>query len=395
MFATTCHWLAREGDAFANLPAHPLTCNATQHGVISIPLMPVHCHRRPRSDRPVARSARDRTRSPHMHRSPVRSRADHPAPYERRRDAEVPRQAQHAAARHATEPVWPELHAPPSGRKVEDFVRPHLDRAPIRTPDFAWEPAHYDRGASHNAYPPAAEYDYRHAQPEYHEPIGREAGYRAPVYREATFSETGYAAAAAAAQGRDVGYRQPSSYDYDEPAYREYTGSRAIDGPHSSYTRGGPGWDAPRFPDPRHDAYPHRYSASDDRWHEREVRQLPVRENPRLPRADREAVALTRGGSYPYSRHDRGHEGMLPAHDDPRHAPRLAHEYAAPSPRSFRDGLHQASRDVREAPRSVSRCAPPSLLIVTSCNVHQPGYVGLLGLLVCLFACLSAVLSFY
>ncbi|KAL3136940.1 hypothetical protein ABBQ32_006546 [Trebouxia sp. C0010 RCD-2024] len=311
--------------------------------------------RRPRSDRPVARSARDRTRSPHMHRSPVRSRADHPAPYERRRDAEVPRQAQHAAARHATEPVWPELHAPPSGRKVEDFVRPHLDRAPIRTPDFAWEPAHYDRGASHNAYPPAAEYDYRHAQPEYHEPIGREAGYRAPVYREATFSETGYAAAAAAAQGRDVGYRQPSSYDYDEPAYREYTGSRAIDGPHSSYTRGGPGWDAPRFPDPRHDAYPHRYSASDDRWHEREVRQLPVRENPRLPRADREAVALTRGGSYPYSRHDRGHEGMLPAHDDPRHAPRLAHEYAAPSPRSFRDGLHQASRDVREAPRSVSR----------------------------------------
>lgn len=369
-------------NAFADLPIHPFTCTTTQHGVTSTPLMPVHCHRRPRLDRPVARSARDRTRSPHIHRSPARSRPDHPAPYERRRDAEIPRQAQHAAARHATQPVWPELHAPPSGRKVEDFVRPHLDRAPIRTPDFAWDTAHYDRGASHNAYPPAAEYDYRHAQPEYHEPVGREASYRAPVYREATYAEAGYAAGAA--QGRDVGYRQPSSYDYEEPAYREYTGSRPMEVPHSSYTRGGASWDPPRLPDPRHDAYPHGYSASDDRWHERELRQLPVRENPRPARADREAVALSRGGSYPYSRHDRGHEGMLPARDDPRHAPRLAHEYAAPPPRSYRDGLHQAPRDVREAPRSVSRCAPPSVLIFMSCNV---------GLHVCLFVCLSLILT--
>ena len=297
----------------------------------------------------------------------MHSRADRPAAYQRGRDPEVPRHAQHVPTRHATESVWPELHAPPSGRKVEDFVRPHLDRAPIRAPEFAWESAQYER-ATHTAYPAPAEYDYRHGQPEYHEPVGREASYRAPLYREAGYGDAGYAVA----QGREVGFR-PSSYDYDVPTYRDYDGSRSMELPLTSYTRADASWDAIRFPDPRHDAYPHGYSVSDDRWHDRDPRQLPARGSPRLsradrgsprmPRADRDPVGLSKSGSYPYSRHDRGPD-YLPARDEPRqHAPRLAHEYAAPPPRSYRDGLHQGSnRDDRgnrgARPRSVSRCAP-------------------------------------
>lgn len=320
-------------------------------------------------DRP-ARSARDRTRSPHIHRSTLH-RADHPASYERRRDPEVPRHAQHVPTRHATEPVWPELHAPPSGRKVEDFVRPNLDRAPLRTPDFAWDAAQYER-TSHTVYPAPAEYDYQHRQSDYREPVGRDAGYRAPLYREAAYGDAGYAAA----QGREVGYR-PSSYDYEEPAYRDYNGSRSMDLPHSSYAHPDANRDAPRFPDPRHDAFSHGYTVSDDRWNDRDLRQLPARGSPRMPRADRgsprlarverDPVGLNRSGSYPYSRHDTRHDreyDFLPAREKPHHhAPRPAHEFAAPPSRCYRDGLHQGQRDNRAArPQPVSRCGPVTLL---------------------------------
>ena len=339
-------------------------------GFLCFPRCSVCCHRRPRSDRP-ARSARDRTRSPHIHRATLHSRAEHPAAYERRRDPEVSRHAQHVPTRHATEPVWPELHAPPSGRKVEDFVRPHLDRAPLRTPDFAWDAAQYER-TSHTVYPAPAEYDYRHGQSDYREPGGRDAGYRASLYREAAYGDAGYAAA----QGREVGYR-PSSYDYDEPTYRDFSGSRAMDLPHGSYARPDANWDTPRFPDPRRDPYPHGYVVSDDRWNDREQRQLPTRGSPRMLRADRgssrlargaerDPVGLSRSGSYPYSRHDSRHDpghDFLPAREEPGlHAPRLAREYAAPPPRSHRDGLHQGRQDNRDArPRSVSRCRPVTL----------------------------------
>lgn len=325
----------------------------------------MHCLRRPRLDRP-ARSARDRTRSPDIHRPASHPRADHPAAYERRREPEVSRHSQHVPTRHATEPVWPELHAPPSGRKVEDFVRPHLDRAPLRTPDFAWDASQYERTA-HTVYPAPAEYDYRHGQSDYREPVGRDAGYRAPLYKEAAYGDAGFVAP----QGREVGYR-PSSYDYDEPAYRDYNGSRSMDLPHSSYARADANWDAPRFPEPRHDAYPHGYAVSDDRWIDRDLRQLPAtrmpradRGSPRLARGERDPAGLSRSGSYPYSRqdsrHDRAHD-FLPAREEPRqHAPRLAHEYAAPPPRSYRDGLHQGPRDNRDArPHSVSRCKTSS-----------------------------------
>lgn len=262
-------------------------------------------------------------------------------------------------------------------------MRPHLDRAPIRAPAYTWDAMQYDR-ASHSAYPAPAEYDYRHGQSEYREPVSRDASYRAPLYREAAYGDAG-----GAAQGREVGYRQPN-YDYDEPAYRDY---RSVDPPHSSYARADTAWDAPRFADPHHDAYPHGYSAPDDRWTERDLRQLPARGSPRLaradrgsprlPRAERDPVGLSRSGSYPYSRQDRGHD-YLPAQEAPRHAPRLAHEYAAPPLRSFRSGLHQGPRDNRDArPRSVSRFGPSSYCRVTGASCAMQGSV----VYVCLHTC--------